>query len=174
MSVSQEEFANRPHRSMGAKLLVFLLLGTWIISFFQPLAAKPAVELIGNYSNQKTYSVTGDSHMQGYGLNLYRRGQTISGRFCVAMGIEDSCASIQNAAIDKRGSLKFKATIPIGTEISQETGPEGRTAYRFIEFRGLLKRTYISGVISSKNAEAADAPISAERIKLRRTMIGEE
>lgn len=159
---------------MGAKLLVLLLLGAWIISGFQPLAAKPAVQLIGNYSNQKTYSVTGDSHMEGYGLNLYRRGLIISGRFCVAMGIENSCASIQNAALDKRGSLKFTATIPVGTEISQETGPEGGPAYRFIEFRGLLKRTYISGVISSKDADTAHAPISTERIKLRRTMIGEE
>ena len=143
-------------------------VSVWLLLGSQSIHASPAVETLGYFSNQQTYLVTDDPHMEGYSLTLYRQGKIVFGRFCQATGIEVPCAPIQHALIDNRRTLKFQVKLSIGTEISKETGPQGRPAYRLIEFDGKIKGKLITGVISTKSAYAPLAPAETECVKLPR------
>ena len=139
-----------------------LLLGA------QSIHASPVVERLGHYSNQKSSLISGDPHIEGYSLNLYRQGKIVFGRFCWATGVEVPCVPIQNAVINSQRMLAFQAQISIGTEISKETGPQGRPAYRLITFRGKVANKLISGVVSKKNAYTPLTLAETERVKLLR------
>lgn len=107
--------------------------------------------------------------MEGYSLRLYRRSQAVSGRFCQATGIEVSCASIKKATIGQKGAIKFRTKLPVGTEVSEATGPNGKPAYRFVRFEGTLKRNFIAGTLFSTTSVSNKASVTTERIKLRRS-----
>mgnify|MGYP000138428474 CR=1 FL=1 len=128
----------------------------------QLVAEPPSLRLIGHYSNQKTYLVSGDPHSEGYSLTLYRSGKTVVGEFCMATGIEVPCAPLAHAT-HKGSRLQFDATIPVGTEISNETGASGRQAYRRLTFKGSLSKGYVKGILTSKNGS-----VTAEVLRLRR------
>ena len=133
---------------------VCLLLGS------QSIHASPVVEMLGDYSNQRTYLVSDDPHMEGYSLTLYRQGKIVFGRFCRAAGIEVPCAPIQKAIIENRKTLNFQVKMVTGTVLE-------RPAYQLIEFKGEIRNKYISGVISTKSSYAQLEPAEIERVKLR-------
>jgi hypothetical protein len=128
--------------------------------------------MLGSFSNQQ-YSTSEDPHVEGYGLTLYRQGSIVFGRFCWATGIEIPCVPIQSAMIDNARLLSFRAKLSIGQEITKETGPRGRPAYRLVEFRGNLGKNLISGVVSIKSLYSPLAPAEIERVKLRRVPLAD-
>ena len=132
---------------------VCLLLGS------QSIHASPVVEKLGDYSNQRTYLVSDDPHMEGYSLTLYRQGKIVFGRFCRAAGIEVPCAPIQKAIVGNRKTLSFQVKIVTGTVLE-------RPAYQLLQFKGEIRNKYISGVISTKSSYAPLEPAEVERVKL--------
>lgn len=155
---------------MGINVCLILFILTSFLT--ESVSASPAVQLIGDFSNQTTSVVAGDPHMEGYSLSLYRRGQAVFGRFCQAMGIEVACSPIKEAAIDRKGAIQFSTTLRVGTEVSEATGPNGKPAYRFLKFEGTLKRSFIAGTLSSTTSVSNKASTTTERIKLRRSKQG--
>lgn len=153
---------------MAAKMIVarhFVL--TLVLLLTQASYAGTDVVTIGTFSNQQQ-SVSDDPHIEGYSLTLYREGEIVFGRFCWATGIEVPCAPIQKAAIDRRGVLTFQVRLSIGQEISKDTLPEGRPAYRVVSFRGKIGKNSIPGVLSIKSEYEVHSPAAIERIKLKR------
>ena len=153
---------------MAAKMIVarhFVL--TLVLLLTQASYAGTDVVTIGTFSNQRQ-SISDDPHIEGYSLTLYREGKIVFGRFCWATGIEVPCAPIQKAAIDRRGVLTFQVRLSIGQEISKDTPPEGRPAYRVVSFRGKIGKNSIPGVLSIKSDYGEHSPAVIERIKLKR------
>lgn len=143
---------------------IFLAL---VLLLVQPSYASSSVVTLGSFSNQRQ-SISDDPHIEGYSLTLYREGEIIFGRFCWATGIEVPCAPVQKAVIDRAGNLTFETKLSIGQEISKDTGPQGRSAYRLITFRGKIRKNSIPGVVSIKNAYALNTSAETERVTLKR------
>lgn len=153
---------------MAAEMtLVSRIILALVLLLVQPSYANSSVVTLGSYSNQRQ-STSDDPHIEGYSLILYREGKIVFGRFCWATGIEVPCAPIQKAAIDKVGNLTFQAKLSIGQEVSKDTGPQGRPAYRLVTFRGEIRKNSIPGVVSIKSVYAPDTSVETEIVTLKR------
>lgn len=145
---------------MGIKyLFVGTLVSTCVFLSTETACAGAAVEYLGRFSNQKTYLVTDDPHLEGYSVSLYRQGEVVFGNFCRAAGIEVPCSPIQGVALNKKHELKFRVKMHVGTVRKQP-------AYDLIEFEGKIGNKNLFGKISTFKSYLPDAPINVERVRL--------
>ena len=147
---------------------IYRIILALVLLLVQPSYANSSVVTLGSFSNQRQ-SISDDPHIEGYSLMLYREGEIVFGRFCWATGIEIPCAPIQKAVIGRAGKLTFETKLSIGQEISKDTGPQGRPAYRLVTFRGKIGKNSIPGVVSIKSAYAPNTQAETESVTLKRT-----
>ena len=117
--------------------------------------AEPALDFIGEFSNEVYDNVEGDPHVSGYTLVLYRQGERVFGTFYAAGGLAgDTPAGRIEAArlLPSSHQLSFSAKLTTGS-VSVPGAPslQMRPARDWFEFKGRLSSGKVTGKLVHKD-----------------------
>jgi hypothetical protein len=115
--------------------------------------ANPAVDFIGEFSNEVYSNVEGDPHASGYTLVLYRQGERVFGTFYAIDGLAgDTPAGRIEAArlLPSSHQLSFSAKLTTGSVWAPQS-PHERPARAWFAFKGRLSPGKVTGKLVHKD-----------------------